>query len=200
MTDREIDDPLEELRRQAGNGDPAAEEALAVDVPELPSSGLLSFYDRLRQRILVAVERRGGKLSTTAVKALLLVPDIFILLVRIVMDPEVPGSARALVGGALAYFILPIDLMPEALIGAPGYLDDLVLATAVLAHTFSGELEPYARKHWSGPQDIRVVIADITGAAENLLGANLYERLRKVLSKRGVDIDTDIDTAASSDD
>src|SRR3954462_14713527 len=30
------------------------------------------------------------------------------------LDKEVPGSARAMIGGALAYFILPIDLLPEA--------------------------------------------------------------------------------------
>jgi hypothetical protein len=78
--------------------------------------------------------------------------------------------------------------MPEAILGGAGYLEDLVLATAVLAHAFSGELEPYARKHWSGPEDIRKVIADVTGAAQNLLGVNLYERLRKLLSRRGVEV------------
>jgi uncharacterized membrane protein YkvA (DUF1232 family) len=154
-----------------------------------PSSGLLSFYDRLRARIVRMVERRGGRLGGSAAKALLLVPDVFILLVRIVLDPEVPGSARALVGGALAYFILPIDLMPEAVLGPAGYVDDLVLATAVLAHTFSGELEPFARKHWSGPEDLRVVLADVAGAAQGLLGVNLYGRLQKVLALRGVEIE-----------
>ena len=154
-----------------------------------PSSGLLSFYDRLRARIVRTVERRGGRLGGSAAKALLLVPDVFILLVRIVLDPEVPGSARALVGGALAYFILPIDLMPEAVLGPAGYVDDLVLATAVLAQTFSGELEPFARKHWSGPEDLRVVLADVAGAAQGLLGVNLYGRLQKVLALRGVEIE-----------
>jgi uncharacterized membrane protein YkvA (DUF1232 family) len=168
--------------------DRASEAALAgVGLPA--SSGLLSFYDRLRERIVRAVERRGGKLGPATVKALLLVPDVFILLVRIVLDPEVPGSARALVGGALAYFVLPLDLMPEAVLGGAGYLDDLVLAAAVLAHTFGGELEPYARRHWSGPEDIRVVLGDIAGAAQGLLGANLYERITKLLARRGVEVD-----------
>ena len=167
----------------------ASEEAFASAGPPLPGSGLLGFYDALRGRVVAAVERKGGRLGSGAVKALLLVPDIFVLLVRIALDPEVPGSARALVGGALAYFVLPVDLMPEALLGGAGYLDDLVLATAVLAHTFSGELEPYARKHWSGPEDIRKVIADVTGAAQNLLGANLYERLRRLLARRGVEVE-----------
>src|SRR3954449_1993566 len=130
-----------------------SEEALEHGT-DLPSSGLLSFYDRLREKILRAVEkrsgRRGARLTEDAVRALLLVPDVFILLVRLMLDKEVPGSARAMIGGAIAYFILPIDLLPEAFLGPAGYLDDLVLAVAVLAQAFGGDLEPYARKHWSG--------------------------------------------------
>lgn len=167
----------------------ASEAAFDRDEVPLPSAGLLSFYDRLRARIVQAVERKGGRLGTRAVEALLLVPDIFMLLVRLALDPEVPGSTRALIGGAIAYFVLPIDLLPEGLIGGAGYLDDLVLAVTVLSHTFGDELEPYAREHWAGPQDIRTVISDVTGAAQGLLGANVYERVRTLLRRRGVEVE-----------
>jgi uncharacterized membrane protein YkvA (DUF1232 family) len=163
-----------------------SEEALVTELADLPSSGLLSFYDRLRERILERIDRRGGKMADATVRALLLVPDVFILLVRLAMDKEVPASARMMIGGALAYFVLPMDLMPEALLGAGGFLDDLVLATAVLAQAFSGELEPYARRHWSGSEDLRVVIQDIAYTAENLLGAKLYGRLEHLLARRGI--------------
>src|SRR4051794_27668237 len=169
-----------------------AEEALESGT-DLPSSGLLSFYDRLREKILHAVEkrsgRRGARLTEDAVRALLLVPDVFILLVRLALDKEVPGSARAMIGGALAYFILPIDLLPEAFLGPAGYLDDLVLAVAVLAQAFGGDLEPYARKHWSGSEDLRVVVRDVTSTAQSLLGQNLYDRLRRLMSRRGIELD-----------
>jgi uncharacterized membrane protein YkvA (DUF1232 family) len=167
-----------------------AEEAF-TSTADLPSGGLLSFYDRLRERILKAIEkpRRGGKLTEGAVRALLLVPDVFILLARLALDKNVPGSTRALIGGALAYFVLPADLFPEMLLGGVGFLDDLVLATAVLAQAFGGDLEPYARKHWSGSEDLRVVIQDITDAAQALLGQNLYDRLKRLMSRRGIDVD-----------
>lgn len=163
-----------------------SEAALASSGSELPSSGLLSFYDRLRERILKAVEKRGGRMSEGAVKALLLVPDIFILLVRLSLDRDVPGSARALIGGTLAYFLLPADLLPEALLGGVGFMDDLILATAVLAQTFSGDLEPYARKHWSGSEDLRVVLRDVTETAQSLLGQNVYDRLKGLMGRRGI--------------
>ncbi|HEY0783644.1 MAG TPA: hypothetical protein VGE98_14385, partial [Thermoanaerobaculia bacterium] len=56
------------------------------------------------------------------------------------------------------------------------------------AQTFSGELEPYARKHWNGSEDLRVVLADITQTAHALLGENLYGRLRRLLLRRGVEL------------
>jgi uncharacterized membrane protein YkvA (DUF1232 family) len=156
---------------------------------ELPSSGLLSFYDRLRERIIAAVEKRGGRMSEGAVRALLLVPDVFILLVRLVMDKEVPGSTRAMIGGALAYFVLPADLLPEMLLGGAGFIDDLVLATAVLSQAFGGDLEPYARKHWSGAEDLRVVLQDISQTAHSLLGQNLYDKLKRVMGRRGIRVE-----------
>jgi uncharacterized membrane protein YkvA (DUF1232 family) len=164
-----------------------SEAALArADLEALPSAGLLSFYDRLRERMVEGVEKRGGRFAEGTVRALLLVPDVFILLARLALDKEVPSQARMLIGGALAYFVLPIDLLPEAFLGIGGFVDDLVLATAVLAQAFSGELEPYARKHWSGSEDLRVVIRDVTYTAENLLGAKLYGRLKAVLERRGI--------------
>ena len=166
-----------------------SEKALASSGKELPSSGLLSFYDRLRERILKSVEKRGGRLSEGAVRALLLVPDVFILLVRLSLDKQVPGSARALIGGTLAYFLLPADLLPEALLGGVGFMDDLILATAVLAQTFSGDLEPYARKHWSGSEDLRVVLRDLSETAHSLLGQNLFDRLKGLMGRRGIQID-----------
>jgi len=191
MAERSDDDTMEQ---ELMSGEPLGEESLVRRSDEaltsagegLPSAGLLSFYDRLRERILAGLERRGGRLADATVRALLLVPDVFILLVRLALDKEVPAQARMMIGGALAYFVLPIDLMPEALLGAGGFLDDLVLATAVLAQAFSGELEPYARRHWSGSEDLRVVIQDISYAAENLLGTKVYSRLEGLLAKRGI--------------
>jgi uncharacterized membrane protein YkvA (DUF1232 family) len=185
----------------ADTGDPEEAEhrsaaALRSAGPDLPSKGLLSFYDTLRERVIATVKKRGGRMSEGAVRALLLVPDVFILLVRLTLDKSVPRPTRALVGGALAYFVLPFDLFPEALLGPIGYIDDLVLATAVLAQAFGGDLEPYARKHWSGSEDLRVVLQDISETAHSLLGENLYGRVKKVLRRRGIEVENGKETDA----
>jgi uncharacterized membrane protein YkvA (DUF1232 family) len=185
----ELDVPVSPADLAAFDADAAereADAAMASGGEHLPHRDLLSFYDRLRTRTLDFVERRAGKLPEDAVIALLLVPDVFILLVRLVCDKEVPGRARLLIGGALAYFISPFDLLPEALLGPIGYLDDLVVAVAVLTQVFTGDLEPYARKHWTGRQDLQVVLRDVNGAARSLLGPALHDRLKRLLARHGV--------------
>ena len=49
-------------------------------------------------------------------------------------------------------------------------------------------MEPYARKHWSGSEDLRVVLRDIAETAHSLLGHKLYNRLKTLLRRRGVEV------------
>jgi hypothetical protein len=63
-----------------------------------------------------------------------------------------------------------------------------VLASAVLSQALGGELEPYARKYWNGEQELRQVLRDIAQSASALLGRDLYGRLRRALSRRGVEM------------
>jgi uncharacterized membrane protein YkvA (DUF1232 family) len=49
------------------------------------------------------------------------------------MDTKTPLKARAIAFSSLAYFILPIDIIPDAILAA-GYSDDAgVIAAAILA-------------------------------------------------------------------
>lgn len=185
--------PLDTVAVPAVNAEveEAANDELAGLVTDdgLPSRGLLSFYDSLRERIVRAVERRGGRMGAGTAEALLLVPDVFILVVRLALDRNVPKETRILLGSTLVYFVVPVDFLPEAMVGAGGYLDDLVLAIAVLSQAFGRDLEPYTARYWSGSRPVREVIQDILGAAESLVGYNVYERLRGLLAKRGVVLD-----------
>jgi uncharacterized membrane protein YkvA (DUF1232 family) len=152
----------------------------------VPGGRLLSYYDQLRRRMLAVADRRNPRLGKPVVEALLIAPDVFILLVRLMLDREVPPRARALIGGAIAYFVLPTDLFPEALVGSVGYLDDIVVASAVLSQALGGELEPFARKYWNGDQELRETLHRATTTAGAVLGRNLYGRLARALARRGV--------------
>jgi len=149
---------------------------------------LLAFYDHLRRGAVDAAAGRLPRAGKPVVDALLLVPDIFVLLVRLLLDPEVPAQSRALIGGALAYFLLPVDLLPEALVGFGGFVDDLGIATAVLSQALGDGLEPFAARYWSGDRKLREVLRDVAASASVLLGRDLYARLRGALAKRGIEV------------
>lgn len=155
---------------------------------DLASTGLLSFYDRLRVRVTRLVARRSGRLGSGVVETLLLAPDLFILLARLSMDSRVAASKRRFLIGALAYFLTPIDLFPEGLIGPFGYLEDVILAAAVLRMSLNSRIEPLAESYWSGSQRLRVVLGDVAEAAYGLLGPELYSRLRRLLGRRGIEL------------
>ena len=165
-------------RLPPGNGDAA-----------LASSGLLSFYDRLRQRLTGSVEARAGRAGRAATELLLLAPDLFILLARLSLDREVPANARRFIVGATAYFLTPVDLLPEAFVGPTGYLEDVVLAAALLSVALGPDLEPLAERYWSGSRRLRTVLRDVAEVSYNVLGDNLYTRLRRFLARRGVRLD-----------
>lgn len=46
-------------------------------------------------------------------------------------DPETPARARGILLGALAYFVLPTDFIPDFLVGF-GFTDDLAVLTAAI--------------------------------------------------------------------
>ena len=163
-------------------------ERVHVDDSELVSTGLLSFYDRLRARITGSLESRAGRGGKGVAEVLLLVPDVFILLARLALDRSVPTQTRTLMAGALAYFLMPVDLLPEAFLGPGAFAEDLVIAAAVLATAFGGKLEPYAEKYWNGSEKLRDVLGVVSQIASELLGTSLYGRVRRLLGKWGIDL------------
>ena len=138
------------------------------------------FYDRIRQGVARALQSPGGKLAAVA-EYLLLAPDVFILLWRLARDPRVGGRHRMLLGTGIAYYLLPLDLLPEALIGPAGLLDDLVLGVFVLNTILSDTDEAIVREHWSGSMDLLEMIRRVLGAADGLLPSRTLKRIKSIL-------------------
>lgn len=55
-------------------------------------------------------------------------------------DPKTPLAAKGLILGALAYFVMPFDAIPDVFVGI-GFTDDAAVLAAVLA-TLSAHLKP----------------------------------------------------------
>jgi len=69
-------------------------------------------------------------------------------------DPRIPAVEEAKMGGAIAYFISPIDVVPEGLVGPVGDVDDVALAAYVLNSDFNSVGTEVLQEHWAGDGDV----------------------------------------------
>lgn len=137
------------------------------------------FYDRLRSRIQSFLDTRGGMVEKIA-EYLLLVPDMFMLLWRLAGDKRVNGKNKVLLGTGIAYFILPFDFFPEALVGPIGYLDDLILAVYVLNKILVDTDPEILREHWSGQEDVLDAVRRVLSSADQLVTSKILDKIKKV--------------------
>ncbi len=138
------------------------------------------FYDRIRKRIQKFVDQRGRAIGKAA-DFLLFVPDVFILLWRLLRDSRVSGKNKVLLGSAVAYYIFPFDLIPEAIVGPIGYLDDLIFGVYVLNRMMIDTDAKVLRDHWSGSGDVLQTIQRVMSAADELVSKQVIARIKKLV-------------------
>jgi uncharacterized membrane protein YkvA (DUF1232 family) len=138
------------------------------------------FYQQLRTEIRDWLETKTGRSSKWS-EYLLVAPDLFHLLCKLAMDKNVPGSEKAKLAGAIAYFVSPIDLIPEGFIGAIGYIDDVALAAWVL-HSIMEKIGPeIILSHWAGDADVLDLIKRIVEVANDMVGEGLFQKLKDLV-------------------
>lgn len=138
------------------------------------------YYDRVRRSVHDFIARRGS----TAGKAsdyLLLAPDVFMLLVRLARDSRVSGKNKVLLGTGIAYYIFPLDVMPEALLGPMGWMDDLLFGVYILSRLLLDTDVAVLREHWSGREDLLSMIRRVIGAADEMgVPSKFVNRVKKM--------------------
>lgn len=139
-----------------------------------------SFYLKLRANIQNWMNKQGGALNKWG-DLLMTAPDLFYLLWKLSIDAEVPMKTKGILAAAIVYFISPIDLLPEALFGPLGYLDDIALTALVLNMVINDTSPQLVRKFWAGEHDILLLIKNILVNADRFLGRGLWGRLRRRL-------------------
>ena len=163
------------------------DDEFARNVTDLADAGPINegrvqrFYDRVRTAIHDYIARKGGSTLGKTADFLLLVPDVFILLWRLFSDGRVEGKNKVLLGSAIAYYIFPFDIMPEALLGPIGYMDDLVFGVYVLNKVLRDTDANVLRQHWSGSSDVLDSIQRVLNAADQLVGKEFLGRIKKMM-------------------
>jgi uncharacterized membrane protein YkvA (DUF1232 family) len=138
------------------------------------------FYDRMRDNIRRYLESKGSA-AGTAGEYLLLAPDVFVLLWRLINDGRVSAKHKVMLGSGLAYYIFPLDIMPEGFLGPIGYLDDLVFAVYLLNKMLADTDAAILREHWSGRTDVLESIRNVLNAADKLVGTDILGKIKNTM-------------------
>ena len=114
---------------------------------------------------------------------ILLAPDLFHLLTKLVIDPDVPSSKKVKIAGIIAYFISPLDFLPEMLLGPVGYLDDIALTAYILNDIINEVDAKIVQRNWAGERDILNLVKTIIANANNMVGSGVWKKLKRTFGK-----------------
>jgi uncharacterized membrane protein YkvA (DUF1232 family) len=136
------------------------------------------FYQNLRARIADWLANQGE--GYRHARLLLVAPDLFHLLCRLALDKRVPAPAKAKLAGAIAYFVSPLDIVPELVLGPIGFLDDIAVAAYALNSVINSGQGEIAKELWAGDGDVLTLIQQILGATDEMLGPSVWKKLRSL--------------------
>ena len=134
-------------------------------------------FDELLQ---LEIEKYEGRHDDLIYQA----PALYRLLTRLLDDRRLPDRLRPLVAGAIAYFILPADVISEEIYGPYGYADDIWLCAWVadwVRHQV--ESDDILTENWDGEAPLLELLRDILAQEIELIG----EQSDKILRYTGCD-------------
>ena len=129
-------------------------------------------------------DRRLQRKEKSEIKArlkslLMFLPNLLILLGRLVKDRRVPTAEKALLVAAIIYVISPLDLIPDVF-PFIGQVDDLYVVALVVLRLVNRTDESVVRAHWPGGGDIVALANSIASIAPRFLP----KRISRVITSR----------------
>lgn len=134
------------------------------------------FYKALRQKIQRFLKEKGPGFKYA--DYLLVAPDLLHLMCRLAVDSRVSAQNKAALAGAIAYFISPLDLIPEGIVGPVGFVDDIAVAALALSKLINDGGGEAARELWAGDGDLIQLIQEILKVADSMVGSGLWSKIR----------------------
>lgn len=132
--------------------------------------------ERTKKRISTN-ERRG--LKSRMQNFLMFLPNMVVLLGRMLRDVRVPTAEKALFLAAIVYVISPLDFIPDVF-PFIGQVDDIYVVALTLLRLINRTDASIVREHWSGGGDIASLADSVAAIAPKLLP----RRVSRILSSK----------------
>lgn len=134
------------------------------------------FYTKLRIKIAKWQKTKAGKKYPYA-HYIMAVPDFFHLICRLMTDKSVSAKYKAELGLVLTYFISPIDIIPELIVGPIGFVDDLGLIFFVLNNMINNSSRKVVLRNWAGTGEVLKIIKDGLQNMNKMVGTSTWSRI-----------------------
>lgn len=159
------------------------EDRALVVAPERPVEEHSTYYQEIRSKIQTFVAGRMPAWVQPAVPWLLAVPDLFVMMVRLMRDPRVSAKTKLLVGAVIAYFLSPIDLIPD-LLGGLGLIDDLAIALYAIEEMRGGVPAAVLEEAWPGEGKVLETAAEGLKTVTQVLPGRTRTALLRVIKRK----------------
>ena len=121
-------------------------------------------FDAMLEKDISGYEGEFSKLIAEA-------PALYRMMTRLLDDRALPRSMSPLVIAAIAYFILPEDIIPEEKFGPAGYVDDIYLCAFVANEVMKESASPeILSRNWDGKAPVVELIGEILDREGELIG------------------------------
>jgi uncharacterized membrane protein YkvA (DUF1232 family) len=98
-------------------------------------------------------------------------PALYRMMTRLLDDRALSRSMSPLVIAAIAYFILPQDIIPEEKYGPVGYVDDIYLCAFVANEVMKQSDAPdILARNWDGSMPVATLVKEILDREKELIG------------------------------
>lgn len=147
---------------------------------------------KLRNKVLDWIKVHGGELAKEIADLILALPDLVLLLIKLIKDERVSAELKLKITLAVAYVVSPIDLIPEALGSVLGFVDDTLAMTVLIAGLIEEIPNEVIYDNWNGRADIIELIIKGKDLLSKLLPSNISEKIISLfgISKKEVAVST----------
>jgi uncharacterized membrane protein YkvA (DUF1232 family) len=133
----------------------------------------------MKKRKTAIKRRERSELKGRMTSFMMFLPNMVMLLGRLLKDARVPAAEKALFLAAIVYVISPLDLIPDVF-PFIGQIDDLYVVALTLLRLVNRTDAAVVRQHWSGGGDV----VALAGSIADLAPKFLPQRVSRVLTSR----------------
>ena len=170
---------LKHITLYENNAEVYVEDLIYKDKKEVLS--LEELKDKLKEDEAVVTEDTGySKVRCDAIEKIpedyrdfgeyiMLLPDITNLLYSLMRDEKVDKKTKILIGSAITYALLPVDIIPDS-IPIIGKVDDIGIGLILLDKIIDSVDEETILKHWKGKREFIIKIKELKNDLFNSMG------------------------------